>query len=35
MMTGAYLTILLDIIELTWLIKYPERMVLTSELIEL
>ena len=35
MVTGAHLTIPLDIIEATWLVKYPERMVLTSELIEL
>ena len=35
MVTGAYPTIPLDIIEVTWLVKYPERMVLTSELIEL
>jgi len=35
MATGAHLTIPLDIIEVTWLVKYPERMVLTSELIGL
>jgi len=35
MVTGAHLTIPLDIIEVTWLVKYPERMVLTSELIGL
>ena len=35
MVTGAHLTISLDIIEATWLVKYPERMVSTSELIGL
>jgi len=35
MVTGAYPTIPLDIIEVTWLVKYPERMLSREELIGL
>jgi len=35
MVTGAYLTIPLDIIEATWLVKYPERMLSREKLIGL
>jgi len=35
MMTGAHLTIPLDIIEATWLVKYPERMLSREKLIGL
>ena len=35
MVMGAYLTIPLDIIEATWLVKYPERMLSREELIGL
>ena len=35
MVIGAHLTILLDIIEVTWLVKYPERMLSREELIGL
>jgi len=35
MVMGAYLTIPLDIIEVTWLVKYPERMLSREELIGL
>jgi len=35
MVTGAHPTIPLDIIEVTWLVKYPERMLSREELIGL
>jgi len=35
MVTGAYPTIPLDVVEATWLVKYPERMVSNAELIGL
>jgi len=35
MVTGAHPTIPLDIIEVTWLVKYPERMFSREELIGL
>jgi len=35
MVMGAHLTIPLDIIEVTWLVKYPERMLSRVELIGL
>jgi len=35
MVTGAHLTIPLDIIEATWLIKYLERMLSRKKLIGL
>ena len=35
MITGVHLTIPLDITEATWLVKYPERMVSSAELIGL
>ena len=35
MVTGAYPTIPLDVVEATWLVKYPERMVSSTELIGL
>jgi len=35
MVTGAHLTIPLDIIEVAWLVKYPERMLSREELIGL
>ena len=35
MITGAHLTIPLDMIEVTWLVKYPERMLSREELIGL
>jgi len=35
MVTGAQPTLPLDIIEATWLVKYPERMLSRSELIGL
>jgi len=35
MVTGAYLTIPLDIIEVMWLVKYPERMLSREKLIGL
>ena len=35
MITGAHPTIPLDITETTWLVKYPERMVSSTELIGL
>ena len=35
MVTGAHLTIPLDVVEATWLVKYLERMVSSAELIGL
>ena len=35
MITGAHPTIPLDITEATWLVKYPERMISSAELIGL
>jgi len=35
MVTGVYPTIPLDVVEATWLVRYPERMVLSTELIGL
>ena len=35
MVTGAHPTIPLDVVEATWLVKYPERMILSTELIGL
>jgi len=35
MVTGAHPMISLDVVEATWLVKYPERMVSSAELIGL
>jgi len=35
MVTGAHPTIPLDVVEATWLVKYPKRMISSAELIEL
>ena len=35
MVTRVHPTIPLDVVEATWLVKYPERMVSSAELIEL
>jgi len=35
MITGVHPMIPLDITKATWLVKYPERMVSSAELIEL
>jgi len=35
MVTGAHPTIPLDVVEATWLVKYPERMISSAELIGL
>jgi len=35
MVTGAHPTIPLDIIEMTWLVKYPERILFREKLIGL